>query len=311
MVLTADTIRFRLTGRRPQFLRRLSHPWLALVDPGAAVADASSLGPFRRVPPAAGIPASGDVLLLSRADHFHGVELPGDLLLQDAAAADGSRRVCAAGEKVYTLIFDEQAAPAGPVRRRLLDGLDRERLAPLLTGVAKSLPEPGAGGSGEAADPVTIPLILDEQDQRAVAVADQMQAALLDAGIRLRLEAVSGAELERRLRAPLYSAALVSLPPWLSAVPLGMEARLAAIGLHRSPWLDLVLPALGRRSGRGTQPEAAALRTALREAYLVIELGAADECHMLPAGVAESALLPWLTPTPAGRFRRAGRETGP
>ena len=129
--------------------------------------------------------------------------------------------------------------------------------------------------------------------------------------VRLRLEAVPGAELERRLRAPLYSAALVSLPPSLSEAALGTEARLAAIGLHRSPWLNLVLPALGRRSGRGTPPEAMAVTTALREAYLVIELGAADECHILPAGVAESALLPWLTPTPARRFKRAGHETGP
>jgi hypothetical protein len=309
-VLAVDTVRFRLTGPRPHFLYRLSHPWLALVDPAATVDDTSALGPFRRVPPTAGKAPAG-VLLAARPGHFHGLELPGDLRLQHDAESSVGRRVCASGEKIYSLVFNGQDGLSRPVRRRLRAGLDRGRFASLLDPLPGST-EPAGRDVQDAPGPmVTVPLLLDHDDHLGLEVADRLQAGLLDTGLRLQIVPVSGAELERRLRAPLFTLALVSLPRTHSESVLATEALLAATGLHRSPWLDLLIPAMSRGSGRGSVPQVAAVKQELEDEDLLLEIGAADECHLLPSGADSRALLPWLTSTPVGRFKPATRELQP
>ena len=310
MVLSVDTLRFRLTGPRPNFLHRLSHPWLALVDPGASVNDNSDLGPFRRLPPAAGDTAVA-VRLAARTGSFHGLQVPGDLHLQQAVEAPAGRRVCASGEKIYSLVFNSQDGLASPVRRRLGAGLDRVRFTGLLDPLPGSMPVSEETNEEEAGLMVTVPLLVDQDDPLAFAVADRLQAGLLDAGLRLQIVPVSGAQLERRLRAPLFTVALVPLPRTHANQVFATEALLAAIGLHRSPWLDLLIPAMSRRGGGGPVPEVTAVMKALHEEHLILEMGSAPECHTLPAAADGKLLLPWLTATPMGRFKPSAGDRQP
>jgi hypothetical protein len=309
IVHTQDTIRFRLNSPRPRFLARLSHPWLALLDPGATVDDLSSLGPFRRVPPQAG-DRPGDVSLRARRGHPHGIDLPGDLHLRRDVALNDQDHFCAPGARVYALVFNEKTAPPLSMRRRLLQALDREHLQHLLSSVRSG--READGPLYVPADGIqAVPLLMNHDDPAAMEIADQMQAGLLEVGIRLQLQGVGGAELERRLRAPLYSAALISLSTSTPDEVLAMEARLSAVGLARSPWIERLAPALSRSPVRGNVPEVEAIELALDEKFLFRELGTATECRLLPARSRKRDLLPWLTSTPAQAFETSAREPRP
>lgn len=286
-----STVRFRLREPRPGFLRRLSHPWLALMDPHAEAGDTSSLGPFRLAGSPA--PAGSMVHLLSREDHRHGLVLPGDLLFRTGRAREGASMYCAEDQLQAWLVFSAAMEPAASLRRRVAQGMQRLSGGNPAPGLARSRP----GLESE------LNLLLPEDDVRLVRLADRVQAVLLDDGIRLRLEVVAPAVLERRLRAGLYSVALVAMPTTVGAA-LDMEARLAATGLLAGALQERLAPLLRLSVRRQRGQDYLDLLQPAGATAMHLPVQPVGLCRMLPAGISPARILPWLAPLPVGAFRK-------
>ncbi|MCZ6746088.1 MAG: ABC transporter substrate-binding protein [Acidobacteria bacterium] len=298
VALDVATVRFRLREPRPGFLRRLSHPWLFLMDPHAEAGDPSSLGPFRLVRSES--PDASIVRLVSRADHHHGLDLPGDFFFREDGAGASETTYCADDQVQAWLVFSAAMEPSTSLRRRVAAGLHR-----LVRGDGPL--DPGRDKPGEE---TVLTLLLARDDSQIMRLADQMQAALVDANIRLRLEVVAAAELERRLRAGLYTAALVRMPAAVGTA-LDMEARLVATGLwgfdvqaRLAPFLRL--PPRRQKGQRYLDliqpPGAAAMQLPVQPLRV---------CLRLPAGAPAEKILPWLTPVPVGAFRKQAAGATP
>jgi len=294
--LDAATVRFRLRAPRPDFRRRLSHPWLALMDPRAEPGDRSSLGPFRLARRTS--VGAMEVHLVARADHDHGLDLPGDLIFRQQIPGDAVTTYCADDRISAWLVFSAMDGPPPELRRSLAAVVQR------LFGGDERL----AARSGEPGETRELNLLLPAGDSQLVQIADELQAAALDVGIRLRLKRLGDSVpgdtvLQRRLSSGLYSVALVRMPADIGTA-LAMEARLAATGLWPSDVharLDPFLRLLPRRQ-KG-QPYLGLMQPP-GTAVMQLPVTPLRLCLRLPAGAPARKILPWLTAIPVDAFRK-------
>jgi len=298
VAVDAATVRFRLREPRPGFLRRLSHPWLALVDHSAAPGDRSSLGPFFMVRRTS-MTARG-FRLVAQPDHDHGLDLPGDLIFSQQIPGDAVTTFCADDRISAWLVFSVIDGPAPELRLSLAAVVQR------LAGGNIRL----AAGSGEAGETRELNLLLPASDPQLAQIADELQAAALDVGIRLRLERLGDTVLQGRLRSGIFTMALVRLPSSVSTA-LEMEARSVATGMWRGDLPARLAPFLRLPLRRQTGQSYLDLIQPPGAAAMQLEVQPLELCLRLPAGAPPAKLLPWLTPLPVGAFREQAAGAAP
>ncbi len=193
-------LRFRLRAPSDDFPHRLTHPWLRLPLPVPSPAVE-----WVPAPPAGG-------LFLLRQERVDACRLTEAELAQPVAPPG---LACAAGAAAYHLILQGDAAGSVPGRGPFL-ALDRARLARRAapaTGRPLAAPGGGARAGAAAGAGAPPPLLVDAGDAVAVALADQIQADLLEMGVELEVRPEAPARYAELLRGGRYGAALAGLRP--------------------------------------------------------------------------------------------------
>jgi len=332
----ARTVRFVLSSPRPEFPRRLTHPWLFLQDENEA-GRPSSVGPYRMEKPEAdltrprlvlrvnrgvpaGLPAAKDVVLV-RPPPAGGLIL---MEMNEAAAvrlAEDEIRpgwkgrgviLCAAGATSYQLTLNPAVLPSTARRRRLTALLDPGKLARRVapqTGTPVPAPvtdaheaAPAPFSSRDLPEEKHVPLLVDGDDPLALEMADQIQADFLEAGIQVTVTAAPGHLFERRLRSGRYTAALVAARSPFAEPALDLLALLEATGLAGAIPVPRVDTALALPAGRRRRRLAEEVLGSLERQGILLPLIRVDECWAWRDRQPARDHLPWLTMSPARRF---------
>ncbi len=156
-------------------------------------------------------------------------------------------------------------------------------------------------GTGGAAEPEVVPLLMVSGDEQSWRQADALQASALDTGLRLRRTPLPPGTFERHLRSGEFSYALLSLPARPPATARQLQGRLAAFGAWDA--------AMGSRLARSRQQqprqqaaEAATVWETLVRERRVVPLEFHRECYRLEGSGSMKPVLSWLSRSPAARF---------
>ena len=266
-------------------------------------------------------PPAGGTLLLRLGD-----ARAARLTEQELAAAGklDAEVSCARPATWYALLLQSAGVrdPGPALRRQLALTLDRARLA------RRAAPSTGRAWHGAKRPPahgvpeeetgalvdlvgVRISILIDADDPVGRALADQIQADLLDRGVDVRIEAASGHAFDRLLREGQYGLALAGFRTVFGEAALDLVARVRAAGFRTRELEEGLQAMLALRAGGRRRQAAARLTALVEERRMWIPLVAVDECWAHARDLSVAADLAALTSVKARRFETRRPEPAP
>ncbi|MFQ5767425.1 MAG: hypothetical protein ACE5ID_05515 [Acidobacteriota bacterium] len=313
-----ETVVFRLRSPSHLFPRLLAHPAFAVegIEAEFCLQPARSRGTWTFIPSSPAAPGSLYSVVLQGQDQairaFGAGEVDAwplsEAWMMTLPPPPEVERLCARLPWTYALSFQPRGREALDRRlRQVFMGLIHRRH--LVEGVAPATGRPlgaaaGLGGGvpggetpGDKAAGVdearlrarSFRLLVDAGDLLAVALADQIQADLVDQEIHLQVEKVAGRRYEARLRQGDYGTTVVGFRPYFHAPALDLAVLLSSLGLEDARFRTALDDIMATSSRRRRQRQTAAAEEQLRGRYLLVPLLQVDRCWAAGPGAAALA----------------------